>query len=193
MEVRGNGLCLQESSSVAMVPFGANTWRIDLVYNANEYGLYCPGNQGAGRLLTGNRPNALTLSWSLIQHTVISMWILQAMTLNFGFTILALMALNNAWRALMSTGYQLPSLRCLQTLKETHLFSHSTLSSLPRKVGKCQHSFVLWRTEVFNSNCAFSFLFASCFEHVLILLVMYILYRFHGNIVGAEFQQLFRW
>ena len=68
MEVRGNGLCLQESSSVAMVPFGANTWRIDLVYNANEYGLYCPGNQGAGRLLTGNRPNALTLSWSLIQQ-----------------------------------------------------------------------------------------------------------------------------
>ena len=150
MEIRGNGLCLQESSSALMSPSGPNTWKIDLVYNANEYGLYCPGNTADEPLLTGDRGLKKKRCWILILEEIFSLrvftgmifansydtYLLQEMTLSFGFTILVLMALNSAWKALMYTGYQLPSLRCLQTLKETHLFSHSTHFSLHLKVNR---------------------------------------------------------
>ena len=51
--VRGNGLCLQQTTSMTMVEVGPNTWRIDLVYNSNEYGMYCPALPGVEPLLTG--------------------------------------------------------------------------------------------------------------------------------------------
>ena len=53
MGVRGNGLCLSETNTIDMPSVGANTWRIDLNFKSNEFGIDCPDVQGDDPLLTG--------------------------------------------------------------------------------------------------------------------------------------------